>query len=84
MNQANILAIIDANIRMYDLDRVTERVFAPIRGFSQVEMQFGSFGHKATVRSSYTTEPWKERQSRCCMGLIPVRDGCNVEEGLGR
>lgn len=52
VNHANILAIIDANIRMYDLDRVTERVFAPIRGFSQVEMQFGSFraqGHSAFI-----------------------------------
>lgn len=52
VNQANILAIIDANRRMYDLDRVTERVFAPIRGFSLVEMQFGSFrtqGHSVFI-----------------------------------
>lgn len=52
VNQADILAIIDANIRMYDLDRVTERVFGPIRGFCQVEMHFASFraqGHSAFI-----------------------------------
>lgn len=52
VNRVSILRIIQENIRIYDMDHMTERAYGPIKGFSQMEMQFGSFraqGHSAFI-----------------------------------
>lgn len=52
VNLTTVLGIIDNNIRMYELEHVTEKDYEQIQGWLEIELHFGSFraqGHSAFI-----------------------------------
>lgn len=52
VNLTTVLDIIDKNIRIYELEHLTEKAYEHIQGWVEIELHFGSFraqGHSAFI-----------------------------------